>query len=150
VKFNDNGLLDTVSVWAGSGVVGFSDGEGVHSSFSEPTGVALDWYGNIYVADKNNNMIRKISTLGVVYLASLYYYEYWIIRTINTFVPGEVMRLAGFGAAAYFDGQGSNAKFNLPSGLCVDVNLNVFVSEFASFRIRRITSSGMLLLIAMA
>ncbi len=72
-EFNDNGLLDTVSVWAGSGVVGFSDGEGVHSSFSEPTGVALDLYGNIYVADKNNNMIRKISTSGAVYLASLYY-----------------------------------------------------------------------------
>ncbi len=73
------------------------------------------------------------------------------MRTINTFVPGEVIRLAGFGAApSYLDGRGSNAKFSLPSGLCVDVNLNVFVSEYSSFRIRKITSSGMLLLITMA
>jgi len=49
-----------VSIFAGSGAAGFADGTGTAVEFNYPRGVAVDSSGNVYVADKKNNRIRKI------------------------------------------------------------------------------------------
>jgi DNA-binding beta-propeller fold protein YncE len=56
-KISLNGEVSTI---AGS-VAGYSDGEGTSAKFNNPVGLGIDKDGNIYVADDNNNRIRKIS-----------------------------------------------------------------------------------------
>ena len=107
-----------VSTFAGSGVAAFADGLGSAASFHIPTGVAIDSNGSIYVTDYFNHRIRKISPLG------------------------NVSTLAGSGVAAFADGMGSAASFNLPSGVAVDSNGNIFVADFLNHRIRKISPSG--------
>lgn len=87
-------------------------------SFYSPVGVALDASGNIYVADYGNNMIRKITTGGVV----------------STF--------AGSGVEGYINATGALAVFNEPRGLTLDASGNVYVADAGNNRIRKITATG--------
>ncbi|CAN0924041.1 hypothetical protein LINGRAHAP2_LOCUS33922 [Linum grandiflorum] len=54
---------------AGDGKVGFSDGELGSAKFNKPKNFAIDLKGNVYVADKGNHAIRKISSSGVTTIA---------------------------------------------------------------------------------
>jgi len=120
-KITSEGVVTTL---AGSGNQTFADGTGVAASFSRPSGVAVDASGNVYVADSNNNMIRKITSVGVV------------------------TRLAGAGSMGFTDGTGTAAKFNLPEGVAVDASGNVYVADTFNHRIRKITSSGVVTTLA--
>lgn len=97
-------------------VQGYADGIG-ESQFNDPTGIAVDASGNIYVADSGNHMIRKITPSGIV-------------STIAGSTQG------------YTDGQGTTAKFNYPTGIVVDSNGNLFVADSGNNRIRKITPTG--------
>jgi len=50
-----------VATLAGSGTASYDDGQGTAANFNAPYGVAVDGSGNVYVADKSNNRIRKIT-----------------------------------------------------------------------------------------
>ena len=62
-KITASGVVTTL---AGSGDYGSADGQGTAASFSNPTGVAVDGSGKVYVADSSNHKIRKITPSGVV------------------------------------------------------------------------------------
>ncbi len=62
-KMSPTGVLTTL---AGNGSAGFADGLGAAARFNAPLGLAVDSAGNVYVADSNNNALRKISPQGQV------------------------------------------------------------------------------------
>jgi NHL repeat len=108
-----------VSTFAGSGVPGSADGQGVAATLKFPTGVASDSFGNLYVAEQSNNAIRKITPGGLV----------------STF--------AGSGVVGKADGQGLAATFSAPNKTAVDSANNVYVTDTNNFLIRKITPSGL-------
>jgi sugar lactone lactonase YvrE len=118
--------LGIVTTLAGqAGVSGSSDGSGTAASFNHPAGVAVDNSGNVYVADTNNNEIRKVTAAGFV------------------------STLAGLtGHAGSADGSGPAASFNGPSGIVVDTVGNLFVADTLNHTIRKVTSSGAVTTIA--
>src|SRR5205814_8046238 len=63
-KITSAGVVSTLAGTAG--VIGSTDATGAAASFMYPRGVNTDSAGNVYVADNNNNTIRKITSAGVV------------------------------------------------------------------------------------
>jgi hypothetical protein len=110
--------LGVTTTFAGNGTLGYLDGTSANAEFYAPAAIAIDASGNLYVADMGNNMIRKITSLGVV----------------STF--------AGRGTAGYSDGTGTNAVFKSPIALTVDASGNVFVADKGNNMIRQITPAG--------
>jgi sugar lactone lactonase YvrE len=110
----------TVTTLAGlAGVSGTTDGLGSAARFYWPAGIAVDSYGNVYVADTYNQTIRKITPGGLV------------------------TTLAGIaGSNGNIDGIGTAAAFNYPSGVAVDGAGNLYVSEIYNFDVCKITPAG--------
>ena len=102
-----------VSTFVGlAGTSGFADGTGTAARFDQPTGVAVDAGGTLYVCDRNNNRIRKVTPAGVV------------------------STLAGTGAAGSADGPGPAATFNEPFGVVADAAGILYVADRAGDRVR--------------
>jgi sugar lactone lactonase YvrE len=112
-KTTPNGTVTTI---AGSttGDRGYQDGVGTDALFMDPSDLTVDNYGNIYVVDSSNSVIRKIdSNLNVTTLAG---------NSINGFA----------------DGTGSDAKFYYPQGITMDSFGNLYVADASNYRIRKI------------
>lgn len=115
-----------VSTLAGApGQPGHGDGTGGSVRFNGPGGLAFDSAGNLFVADWDNHVIRRITPAGVV------------------------STLAGTpGQAGSFDSTGAGARFSNPNGLAVDAAGNVYVADFSYSVIRRITPAGVVTTLA--
>lgn len=120
-KISPTGVVTTV---AGTGVGGSVDGDISQASFHGPTDVAIDASGNLYVADISNNKIRKITPSGAV----------------STF--------AGSGVEGSIDGIGVLASLHHPSSITIDTSGNLYVSEWGSHKIRKISSAGVVTTLA--
>ncbi len=112
-----NGSTTTL---AGKGeTTGSTDGAANLARYYLPQGLASDASGNIYVADRWNHTIRKITAAGVA----------------STFAG-----TAGVQGSA--NGIGAAASFKQPAGIAVDSTGNVFVADSSNYTIRKITPSG--------
>lgn len=107
----------TVSTFAGSSA-GYQDGTGQNSQFYWPWDVVIDKNDTLYVADKFNHRIRKVSSEGVV------------------------TTLAGSGTEGNNDGNGILASFDSPSGMALDSQGNLFVADGDNKSIRKVTPQG--------
>jgi hypothetical protein len=110
------GSQNYVTTLAGTGQAGFMNGDTSIAQFDSPFGICLDAAGNVYLADAQNNQIRKIST------------------------DGEVSTYAGSVTPGYVDGPAEEARFNQPLNICFDPDGNMYVSDFLNQRIRMISS----------
>jgi sugar lactone lactonase YvrE len=120
-------LIETdgsISLLAGDIVAGDVDGLATGARFNSPRFGAFDSQGNLYVTDYNNHKIKKIN--------------------INT---GEVVTYAG-STAGYLDGARLSAQFRNPTGIVIDSDDNIYVSDFTNRRIRQISSDGIVTTIA--
>jgi len=104
---------------------GSADGTGAAARFYEPDGVAVGPSGDLFIADRGNHIIRKVTPAGVV------------------------TTLAGLaGAAGHADGTGAAARFNKPLAVAVDAGGMVYVADAGNCVIRRITPAGAVTTIA--
>ena len=120
-----SGMISTV---AGTGDAGFSGdgGPALAAHLSRPFGVAVDPSGTLFIADTDNNRIRKVSPDGVI------------------------STIAGTGVAAFSgdNGPGVDAQLNSPRGLAVDPAGHVVIADSVNNRVRRLDGAGTITTIA--
>ena len=125
-RVNPDGSVETLAGGGSEGSAngkpqelrGFSNGRGSEARFDAPAGIVVDQAGTIFVADKNNNRIRRITPAG------------------------DVTTFAGSGAIASVDGSGLGASFAFPTGLAIDGLGNLYVTEQDSASVRKVDPSG--------
>ena len=122
--------LLTAVAWAQpQTLVGDFAGDGGPASQAQlnfPTGVAVDGAGNLYIADTNNDRIRKVDSAG----------------TITTIAGTGERRFGGDGGPAI------QAQLDAPSGVVVDGAGNLYIADRANHRIRKVDSTGTITTIA--
>ena len=113
-----------ISTFAGTITEGyFGDGGAATSAqLSWPHGVSADINGNVYIADWDNNRVRKVNVAGI----------------ITTFAGTGTAGSNGDGGAA------TSAQLNNPYAVAVDVNGNVYIADQANQRIRKVNAGGIL------
>ncbi|MFN6018357.1 MAG: choice-of-anchor D domain-containing protein [Verrucomicrobiota bacterium] len=167
-----------ITTMAGLGNMGSIDGLGNNATFSFPNGISVDKNGNVYVADKGNNKIRKITPTGFVSIfagsgsrgskdgpalsatfdaphavAVDKNHNIYVADTNNHKIrkitpDGIVSTLAGSGFYGSIDGLAAKSTFAAPEGVAVDSNGNIYVADTKSQKIRKITPSGMVTTLA--
>ncbi|WP_426670026.1 hypothetical protein ACPPVU_02030 [Mucilaginibacter sp. McL0603] len=134
-QINTSGIITTI---AGNGTAGYVNGTDGHLSgkastdtveFNSPAGVAVDNKGNLFVADFNNNVIRKVTSTGVV------------TTVAGTKTPGYVNGTVNTTTGTY-------ASFNNPSALVLDASGNIFVADAGNSAIRKITPAAVVTTVA--
>ena len=101
-------------------------GPAVAAQIGEIQGLAVDRFGNLYLSDTDNHRVRKVGSNGVI------------------------TNLAGTGTAGFAGdgGPAASASLNLPYGLAVDLNGNVFIADLGNLRVRRISPDGTITTVA--
>jgi trimeric autotransporter adhesin len=116
-RVGTNGIITT---FAGTGVAGYSGdgGPALKATLNGPTAMAFDQYGNLFIADTGNDVIREVTT------------------------DGNIHTIAGVGYATSGGdgGPALAAGFNTPSGVAVDSSGNVYVSDTDNAEIRVISN----------
>jgi RHS repeat-associated protein len=157
----------SASTFAGSGRPDDSDGSASQASFKQPSGIAIDSMGNLYVADTGNNKIKAITPSGLVQtiagatpegfangpaLQALFKQPegiavnasgvLYIADTQNNVIRklenGVVSTIAGTGHGGVVDGPPDLAEFMQPSGISLDEGGNLWIADTGNEAIRRI------------
>jgi len=110
-KITSSGVVTTLAGTAG--MIGSADGMGAAARFFTPIGIAVNGSGVLFVADADNQLIRKITP------------------------SADVTTLGGApGASGSTDGTGGSARFNSPQGVAVDSRGNLYVGDTGNNTIR--------------
>ena len=166
----DEDLLNCVTMLAGShSYLGYKDSVGNSARFYEPTGLAFSKQGELFIADRLNNRIRKLDLCGTVStiagdgnsgqrngaalqarfegptnmvfdeVGNLYVVNFNKISKIDK--TGNVTTFAG-SVRGYKDGPGQQAMFSSPAGIAFDSKGNLYVADSWNHRIRKIDKVG--------
>ncbi len=125
LKVSSSGIVNTL---AGNGAFTFAGdgGPAKNASFFNPSGIAADSFGNVYIADSSNNRVRKVNAAG----------------TITTY--------AGTGSPT-FSGDGGpapSAALSTPTAVAVDSTGNLYIADGVNGRIRKVTTGGVISTVA--
>ncbi len=117
-----------ISTFAGNGTAGYTGdgGQATAAQLNGPTGVTTDPAGNIYVADTGNNVVRRISTGGV----------------ITTFAGNGNPGYSGDGVPA------TTTALNQPQGVIWDAGGNLDIADTNNQRVRRVSPDGTIATVA--
>ncbi len=157
----NSGSRKYVESIAGSSA-GFSNNvDPVLAQFNRPKDLTMDDAGNLFVADHQNNAIRRIAAgTGVVTTFAtltgnpnalaidknnrLFVAQEAPSKIVVVSTTGTVSDYAGDGTAAYNDGPAISARFNNPAGIAVDENNRVYVADADNHVVRMIDPKTML------
>ncbi|MFN8290864.1 MAG: IPT/TIG domain-containing protein [Chitinophagaceae bacterium] len=158
--------------YTGSGWTSTLSVSGPATALNHPSGIAKDAGGNLYVCDRDNNRIVKITPAGVTSVfagsgtagftdgtgtAAQFNQPYCIVadgsgnfyvgdrlnNAIRKITPAAVVTtLAGNGSAGSTDGTGSAASFTEPLGIAVTSTGNLYVADYGNQKIRKVTLAG--------
>ena len=124
-KVDTSGNITTI---AGNGTAGFSGdgGAATSASLNLPSGVAVDSKGNLFIADRSNDRIRKIDT------------------------KGNISTVAGSGNSGYRGDAGPATQANLdkPFGVAVDKKGNLYIADRGNNRVRKVNTDGIITTLA--
>jgi sugar lactone lactonase YvrE len=180
-RVDQDGNITTIG---GTGAAGFA-GDGcpaVDAQLNEPLGLALDPVGNVYIADRFNNRIRRVDRTGVIttvagngakgfsgdggpareaQLSNVWGIavddagNLYIADTDNNRIrkvdpSGRITAIAGVGSAGSSgDGEpATGAQLNTPVGVSVGVNGELYIAELNGGRIRKIDAAGIITTVA--
>ncbi len=126
-KVTPNGIISTVA-GGGVGIPGDNGdgGQAISAYLNLPRGVAVDTYGNLYIADTGESLIREVNSNGV----------------IQTIAGTGDFKCCGDGGLA------TNAALNFPSDIAIDASGVIYIADEANERIRKITSDGIITTVA--
>ena len=130
-KVNTAGIITTV---AGTGAMGYT-GDGspaTAATLDLPCGITFDAAGNLYIADEQNNVIRKVNTAGI----------------ITTVVGNGTGAGTGHGGYSGDGGPATAAELNEPSDITFDNRGNLYIAEVGNSRIRIVNTLGVITTIA--
>jgi uncharacterized protein (TIGR03437 family) len=161
VTFTPTTIITTM---AGNGVAGFGGdgGPATEAQLRYPSGIAVDGAGNIYIADTENNIVRKVTPAGVISSVSgfvLGALDVAVDSAGNLYVPDEqnnqVLKLTPDGSRIIFAGNGvtgfggdggraTEAQLDTPSGVAVDRAGNVYIADRYNSRVRKVDPNGII------
>jgi len=124
-KVNPAGAITTL---AGNGTKGYSDGPATSAEFDQPLGLAVDGAGNLYIADYNNSVIRKLNAAS-----------------------GVVTTVAGAAGNLGYSGDGGTATGALletPWSVAVDGVGNLYIADTGNHVIRKVNPAGIITTVA--
>lgn len=126
-KVDNNGIVTTI---AGTGISGNSGdgGPATEATFRYPSDIALDKFGNYYIADQENNSVRKVDINGI----------------ISTIAGNGLLNSSFIGN----NGPAVNSGLGYPESLATDQYGNLFISDSYLNYIYKIDTSGIITIIA--
>jgi sugar lactone lactonase YvrE len=117
----------TITTIAGNGTVGYNCNNGAATGVGlhNPYGVAVDGFGNLYIADYGNQCVRMVAA-------------------------GAITTVAGNGTAGYGGdfGPATSARLNYPTGVAVDSLGDLYIADYVNNRIRKVETSGVITTVA--
>ncbi len=160
----------TVSALAGTGSAGAADGLAASATFDNPTSVAADAAGNLFIADLANSRIRELSGGSVSTFAGgtagfkddvgtaaqftnvqdikfdaggvLWAADRGNHRVRRIAADGTVTTAAGTGVPGYLDGSAAQAQFNEPCRIAPAADGSVYIADCSNYRIRKLSADG--------
>jgi streptogramin lyase len=171
VEKNSVQVSGPVFTYQGNGTVMTFTLTGAASGLNHPSGIVKDASGNLFVCDRDNHRILKITTAGVstVFAGSTMGFtngtgaaaqfnqpysitmdgagNFYVGDRINHAIrkitaAGVVTTLAGNGSGGYANGTGGAAMFNEPLGVAADAAGNVYVADYINGALRKVTPAG--------
>jgi uncharacterized protein (TIGR03437 family) len=126
-KVNPDGIITTI---AGNGQLGSSGdgGPAVEAQLGQPSGLAVDSGGNLFIADLTYNVVRKVATTGII-----------------TTVAGMASPPLGFSGDG---GPATSAMLLFPWDIALDPTGNLFIADAGSHRIRKVSPDGVITTVA--
>jgi sugar lactone lactonase YvrE len=157
----------TITTVAGTGQSGFSGdgGPATQARLNSPVGVAVDAAGNLFIGDRHNNRVRKVSPDGMIstlarvtdpifvaldQAGNLFIKERGASRVRKLSPAGLLTLVAGSGRAG-FSGDGgpaTEARLVGPGGIAVDAAGNLFFADHNNHRIRKVSPDGLITTVA--